>query len=126
VLAWDRLTGIGPGERREIGALKAMGWQTSEVLSARLWENAAIGLHAALAGIVAAYVFVFHAQAPGLAQVLFGWSSLYPAFQPAPAVTGSQVLLLTSLVVLPFVAAGLVPAWRAATRDPLALLRGVT
>jgi hypothetical protein len=25
VLAWDRLTGIGPGERREIGALKAMG-----------------------------------------------------------------------------------------------------
>ena len=126
VLAWDRLTGVGPGERREIGALKAMGWQTSEVLSARLWENAAIGLHAALAGIVAAYVFVFHAQAPGLAQVLFGWSSLYPAFQPAPAVTGSQVLLLTSLVVLPFVAAGLVPAWRAATRDPLALLRGVT
>ena len=125
VLAWDRLTGVGPGERREIGALKAMGWQTGDVLLARLWENAVIALHGALAGIVGAYVFVFHAQAPGLAKVLFGWSSLYPAFRPAPAVTAGQVLVLVCLVMLPFVAASLVPAWRASTRDPLALLRGV-
>ncbi len=33
---------------------------------------------------------------------------------------------LTGLVVLPFVAVSLVPAWRAATRDPLASLRGLT
>ena len=125
VLAWDRLTGVGPGERREIGALKAMGWQTGDVLLARLWENTLIALHGALAGIVGAYVFVFHAQAPGLAKVLFGWSSLYPAFRPAPAVTAGQVLVLVCLVVLPFIAASLVPAWRASTRDPLALLRGV-
>lgn len=125
VLAWDRLTGVGPGERREIGALKAMGWQTGDVLLARLWENTVIALHGALAGILGAYVFVFHAQAPGLAKVLFGWSSLYPAFRPAPALTAGQVLVLVGLVVLPFLAAGLVPAWRASTRDPLALLRGV-
>jgi len=126
VLAWDRLTGVGPGERREIGALKAMGWQTGDVLIARLWENLTISLQATLAGLVGAYLFVFHAQAPGLAKILFGWSSLYPALQVAPAVTGGQVLVLACLVMLPFVAVSLVPAWRAATCDPLALLRGVT
>ena len=126
VLAWDRLTGVGPGERREIGALKAMGWQTRDVLVARLWENLAISVQGAMAGLIGAYLFVFHAHAPGLAKVLFGWSSLYPALQLAPAVTGSQILALACLVVLPFVAVSLVPAWRAATLDPLALLRGVT
>jgi ABC-type lipoprotein release transport system permease subunit len=126
VLAWDRLSGVGPGERREIGALKAMGWQTGDVLIARLWENLTISLQATLAGLIGAYLFVFHAQAPGLAKVLFGWSSLYPALQVAPAVTGGQVLVLACLVMLPFAAVSLVPAWRAATCDPLALLRGVT
>lgn len=126
VLAWDRLTGVGPGEYREIGALKAMGWQTGDILMARLWENAAISAQAALAGILGAYGFVFYAQAPGLAKVLFGWSSLYPALRLVPAVTGSQVLVLAAFAVLPFVALSLVPAWRAATQDPLALLRGVT
>lgn len=126
VLAWDRLTGVGPGERREIGALKAMGWQTCDVLLARLWENLVLSFQGAMVGLIAAYLYVFHAHAPGLADVLLGWSSLYPALQLAPAVTGGQLLALTCLVVLPFVALSLVPAWRAATLDPLGLLRGVT
>jgi ABC-type lipoprotein release transport system permease subunit len=125
VLAWDRLTGVGPGERREIGALKAIGWQTGDVLLARLWENLLTGLEGALAGLVMAYAYVFPAQAPGLAEVLFGWSAVYPAFHPAPAVTGGQLLVLAVLVVVPFVAASLVPAWRASTYDPLSLIRGV-
>jgi len=124
VLAWDRLTGVGPGERREIGVLKATGWRTSDVLLARLWENTLIGLYGAGPGILAAYLYVFHARAPGLAGVLLGWSTLYPALRLTPAVDASQVLVLGCLVVLPFVAASLVPAWRAATRDPHGLLRG--
>lgn len=63
VLAWDRLTGVGPGERREIGALKAMDWQTSDVLLARLWENLAIGFQGAMAGLIGAYLFVVHGHA---------------------------------------------------------------
>jgi ABC-type lipoprotein release transport system permease subunit len=125
VLAWDRLTGVGPGERREIGALKAIGWQTADVLQARLWENVVTALQGTLVGMLAAYLYVFPGQAPGLAEVLFGWSAVYPAFHPAPAVTGTQLLVLAVLVVVPFVTASLVPAWRASTHDPLALLRGV-
>jgi ABC-type lipoprotein release transport system permease subunit len=126
ILAWDRLTGVGPGERREIGVLKAMGWRTSDVLIARLWENMVIAVYGSVPGILAAYGYVFYARAPGLAEVLLGWSSIYPALHLTPAVHGGQVLVLLCLVVIPFVAASLVPAWRTATQDPHGLLRGVT
>jgi ABC-type lipoprotein release transport system permease subunit len=125
ILAWDRLTGVGPGERREIGVLKAIGWCTSDVLIARLWENTVIAFYGAVAGILAAYGYVFFTRAPGLAEVLLGWSTIYPALRLAPAVDSGQVLVLVCLVVIPFVAASLVPAWRTATHDPHGLLRGV-
>lgn len=125
ILAWDRLTGVGPGERREIGVLKAVGWRTGDVLIARLWENTVIALYGAVPGILAAYGYVFLARAPGLAEVLLGWSSIYPALRLTPAVDPGQLLVLLCLVVIPFVAASLVPAWRTATHDPHGLLRGV-
>jgi ABC-type lipoprotein release transport system permease subunit len=125
ILAWDRLTGVGPGERREIGVLKAVGWRTGDVLIARLWENTVIALYGAVPGILAAYGYVFVARAPGLAEVLLGWSSIYPALRMTPAVDPGQLLVLLCLVVIPFVAASLVPAWRTATHDPHGLLRGV-
>jgi ABC-type lipoprotein release transport system permease subunit len=126
VLAWDRLTGVGPGERREIGVLKAMGWRTSDVLIARLWENTVIAVYGAVPAILAAYVYVFPLRAPGLAGVLRGWSSIYPALRLTPAVDAGQLVVLVCLVVIPFVAASLVPAWRTATHDPHGLLRGTS
>ncbi len=124
ILAWDRLTGVGPGERREIGVLKAVGWRTGDVLIARLWENAVIAIYGAVPGILAAYGYVFLARAPGLAEVLLGWSSIYPALRLTPSVDPGQFLVLLCLVVIPFVAASLIPAWRTATHDPHGLLRG--
>ena len=124
ILAWDRLTGVGPGERREIGVLKAVGWRTGDVLIARLWENAVIAIYGAVPGILAAYGYVFLARAPGLAEVLLGWSSIYPALRLTPSVDPGQFLVLLCLVVIPFVAARLIPACRTATHDPHGLLRG--
>jgi hypothetical protein len=57
---------------------------------------------------------------------LLGWSSIYPPFALVPAVNLGQVVVLISLVVVPFVAAGTVPAWRTAMRDPHELLRGIS
>lgn len=125
LLAWDRLSAVGPVERREIGVLKAIGWRTSDVIAARLWESALLGFLGAVIGMVVAYVYVFHARAPGLASVLFGWSTVYPALDLTPAVDLVQILALVCVVVLPFVGASAVPAWRTAISDPHESLRGV-
>ena len=124
LLAWDRLTGLSEAERREIGVLKAIGWEVSDVLTARIWESLLVALGGATLGVLGAYAYVFLAQAPGLAGALYGWSALYPPLRLTPQVDAAQALALIVGVALPFVAVGLVPAWRAATLDPDHALRG--
>ncbi|HEY8429687.1 MAG TPA: FtsX-like permease family protein [Sandaracinaceae bacterium] len=126
LLAWERLTGLGDAERREIGVLKAVGWSTRDVLAARMWESFAIAFAGASLGLVLAYVYVFYAGAPGLADALLGWSAIHPPFDLAPALDVTQAFALVASVVVPFVAVSIVPAWRAAMIDPDRAMRGVS
>ncbi len=115
LLAWDRLSGLGDAERREIGVLKAIGWETRDVIAARLWESAVVAVGGAWLGVLGAYAFVFLLGAPGLREALFGWSALHPELELAPHVDAAQAWTLVGLVVLPFVGVSVVPAWRAAS-----------
>jgi len=124
LLAWDRLTGLDERERREIGVLKAVGWGTWDVLAARLWENAVVATGGTVLGIVVAYAYVYLARAPGLAGAIFGWSNLYPPFRLVPVLDVGLFVGLVGALVVPFLAVSLVPAWRAAMRDPQESLRG--
>ena len=66
---------------------------------------------------------VFYWGAPLFAPVLKGWSVLYPSFALAPRVDLEQLATLAFLTVLPYVAATVVPVWRAATLDPDEVIR---
>jgi ABC-type lipoprotein release transport system permease subunit len=124
VLAWDRASGLGPDERREIAVLKAVGWSTSDVLTAKLFEAFLVATVAASVGITLAYVWVFALGAPGLRATLAGWSVLYPEAHLTPVVDLAELLSLALAVVAPFVGLSIVPAWRAATMDPMESMRG--
>jgi ABC-type lipoprotein release transport system permease subunit len=125
IFAWDRAAGLSAEERREVGILKAIGWETGDVLQMKLLEGAAVSVTAFLLGLGAAYVHVFWGGAPLLAPVLKGWATLYPAFQLPPRVAPLEVGTLFALTVLPYTAATLVPTWRAAITDPDAVMRGL-
>jgi ABC-type lipoprotein release transport system permease subunit len=122
-LAWDKASGLTAEERREIGILKALGWDTGDVLRMKLWEWALLSLLAFLAGYSLAWLHVFHAGAPLFTAVLKGWSVLYPEFRLVPEVDPAQIAALALLTVLPYVAATLVPVWRAASLDPDEVMR---
>lgn len=124
VLAWDRASGIGPEERKEIAVLKAVGWSTSDVLWAKLFESVLVGASATALGLLLGYAWVFWFGAPGLRPALVGWSVLYPRAPLVPAVDLAQLLGIGLAVLGPFVLASIVPAWRAATADPLETMRG--
>ena len=124
VLAHDRASGLGPAERREIAVLKAVGWSTSDVLAAKLWESSIVGVAATTAGVVLAYGWVFVAGAPGLREVLAGWSVLYPTAPLVPAIDAGELVGLCGSVLGAFVALSVVPSFRAATLDPLDAMRG--
>ena len=123
ILAWEKASGLSADERREIGILKAIGWETGDVLAMKLWEGGTLSLLAFLFGTTAAYWHVFGFSAPLLAPVMQGWSVLYPDFRLTPAIDATQLLSLFFLTVLPYLAATLVPVWRAAITDPDEVMR---
>ena len=124
VLAWDRLSGFGDAEQREIAVLKAVGWSTSEVLWAKLSESLLVGAFSTAAGLVLAYVWVFVAGAPLLRPALAGFGVLYPEAPLTPQVDAAQLLAVTLAVLGPYAALSIVPAWRAAQIDPMDAMRG--
>jgi ABC-type lipoprotein release transport system permease subunit len=107
----------------EIGILKAIGWETSDVINMKFWEGTAISLTSFLSGVVLAYVHIFTTSAPLFAQVLKGWSILYPSFRLTPFLNPYQIATLFFLTVVPYTVATIVPSWRAATVDPDLVMR---
>ncbi len=123
IFAWDKASGLSAEERREIGILKAVGWETSDVMLMKFWEGVAVSLTAFLAGTVLAYAHVFFASSALFMPVLKGWSTLYPSFRLTPFVDFGQVATLFLFSVVPYTITTVIPAWRAATIDPDAVMR---
>lgn len=123
VLAWDRLSGVGETERREIAVLKAVGWSTSDVLSEKLAEALLVGVLATAMGLFIGYGWVFFANAPLFRPALSGFGVLYPEAKLTPQVDLAQLLGISLAVLGPFVSLSIVPAWRAAQIDPMDAMR---
>jgi len=123
ILAWDKATGLSAEEKREIGVLKAIGWETSDILLMKFWEGAVISLSSFLLGVSAAYLHVYLASSVLFEPALKGWSVLYPQFRLTPFVSAYQGATLFFLAVVPYTVATIVPSWRAATVDPDAVMR---
>jgi len=123
ILSWDKASGLSQEERKEIGILKAIGWETSDVILMKFWEGMAVSLSAFLAGIILAYIHVFFFSSSLFEPVLKGWAVLYPQFRLVPFIDASQVVALFFLTVVPYTVAILIPSWRAATVDPDTVMR---
>ena len=123
IFAWDKATGLSAEERREIGILKGLGWETSDVILMKFWEGVVVSLSSFFLGVILAYVHVFFASATMFESALKGWSVLYPNFRLKPVITPYLVSVLFFLTVVPYTFATVVPSWRAATTDPDAVMR---
>ncbi|RYH10820.1 ABC transporter permease [Tropicimonas sp. IMCC6043] len=123
IFAAEKASGLSADEAREIGILKAIGWDMRDVIAMKLWEGGLVSVGAFLAGTVAAYLHVFAFGAALFAPVLKGWSVIYPDFPLAPEIDGIEMTALFFLTVLPYLAATLVPIWRIASADPDQVMR---
>jgi ABC-type lipoprotein release transport system permease subunit len=123
LLAWDKASGLSADEKKEIGILKAVGWETSDVLLMKFWEGAIVSLISFSAGIAAAYFHVFFTSASLFAPFLKGWSVLYPEFRLVPFIDPYRLLALFFLTVAPYLAAVVVPSWRSASGEPDSVMR---
>lgn len=118
IFAWDKASGLTPEERKEIGILKILGWQTADVLTLRFWEGFIVSTMAFLIGYTLAYIHVSYFSAALFRPILVGWSVIYPTLQLSPPFALDDILLIFSLTVFPYLAATVIPAWRCAIIPP--------
>lgn len=123
ILAWEKASGLNAEERRETGILKAIGWETSDVIVQKANEGLLISFFSFTLGIICAYVHVFFFSAPLFAGVLKGWSVLYADFRLTPFIDPYQILILFFLTVVPYTVATIIPSWKAAIVDPDSVMR---
>jgi len=123
ILAWDKASGLSPEEKREIGILKILGWETGDILAVRFWESTLVSSLAFIIGCTAAYMHVAFFDASLLKPVMVGWSVIHPPFKLLPAVTLGDLLLIFTFSVLPYLAATVIPAWRCSTVPPDSVIR---
>jgi ABC-type lipoprotein release transport system permease subunit len=123
IFAWDKAAGLSAEEKREIGILKAIGWETADVLQLKFWEGMVVSLSSFFIGIILAYFHIFYASASLFAPVLKGWATLYPNFRLTPFINGYQIAILFGFTVIPYTVATILPSWRAATIDPDVIMR---
>jgi lipoprotein-releasing system permease protein len=123
IFAWDKASGLSVEEKKEIGILKAIGWETSDIIRMKFWEGLVVSLSSFLMGILLAYLHVFFTSFMLFEPVLKGWSTLYPSFKVTPFIDGAKVASLFFLTVVPYTVATIIPSWRAAIVDPDSVMR---
>jgi ABC-type lipoprotein release transport system permease subunit len=123
ILAWEKASGLSAEERREIGILKAIGWETTDVLVVKGYEGLTVSFFSFSLGILLAYVHIFFFSASLFVPALKGWSVLYPDFRLTPFLDPFQIMVLFFLTVAPYTIATIVPSWRAAIVDPDLVMR---
>ena len=123
IFAWDKASGLSAEERKEIGVLKAIGWETSDIIQMKFFEGTVVSLTSFLLGVLAAYAHVFLTSSVLFEPVLKGWAVIYPQFKLVPFIDSYQIAVLFFLTVVPYTASTIVPSWRAATVDPDSVMR---
>ena len=118
ILAWDKATGLSEEQRREVGILKAVGWQTADVMSVRFWESVVISILAFSLGYTLAWAHVLWFDGLLFKPVLLGWSVLSPPLSLLPVLRLGDLMLIFSISILPYLAATVMPAWRSALVRP--------
>jgi ABC-type lipoprotein release transport system permease subunit len=123
IFAWDKASGLSAEEKREIGILKAVGWESGDILRMKFWEGVIISLTAFIIGYLIAYLHVFYSATVLFEPVLKGWATLYPQFKLQPFIDGLQIATLFFFTVFPYVVATIIPIWQASVTDPDAIMR---
>lgn len=124
VMAWDKATGLSAEEKREIGILKAIGWDTSDILEMKFWEGFSISAFSLFVGFGLSLLHVFHLESFLLGPILRGWSVLFPPLDVTPDPDYLAVAQVAFIVCVPYIAATVIPSWKAAKADPDEAIRG--
>lgn len=117
-------SGFGlPGRRREIGILKATGWQTDEVLLRSAVESFLLALAGISLSIVLAFVWLKWLNGYGIVAIFVTGVDLAPTFKVPFRLLPIPVLLASLIGFIVVLSGTVYSSWRAATASPIEAMR---
>ena len=124
LLCWAQTSSIGLRMKQEIGLLKALGWQTLDIIELKMFEVLIIGLAGLLTGILFGIIYLY-LGAPLLKDYFLGWAAMYPQFPVPIYIEWSSLFLLFVVGVFPLSVATIFPAWLMGTIEPDSAMRSL-
>jgi ABC-type lipoprotein release transport system permease subunit len=117
-------SGLGQAERRrEIGILKAIGWQTDEIIVRSFVENFLLSLIGASASILISFAWLHWLNGAWIARIFLVGATVFPEFRVPFELTPVPALLAFILSSTLILTGTLVATWRAATVAPREAMR---
>ena len=117
-------SGFGLSERRrEIGILKAIGWQTDEILLRSLVESLLLSLAGASISILLAFIWLKLFNGYWIASIFLTGVDAAPSFRVPSQMTPVPALLAFLLSFVLVMSGTLYSTWRAATVEPMEAMR---
>ena len=117
LIAWSLMSQISFNLQKEIGILKAIGWDTGDIMKLKTMETFFIGAFSVMSGIIIGISYMF-INAPGLKKLIIGWADIYPDFPIPLYIEKTTVLLIVVLGILPLLIGTIIPIWKIGIIDP--------
>jgi lipoprotein-releasing system permease protein len=125
LIAFTASSAISEEARREVGLLKALGFDTVDILEIRMLESISLSLLGVSLGISFAIFYDFILGGPLIAGYLLGWNlNLLPGGIPL-TISFSTIFTIYAVGLVPILVASVVPSWKNAITEPDIVLRGV-
>src|SRR5262249_41800186 len=117
-------SGLGLSERRrEVGILKATGWQTDEVLLRNAVESFALSLAGACNAILLAFAWLQWLNGYWIASIFLNGIDVVPAIRVPFRISPIPVLFAFLLSFVLVMTGTLYSSWRASTVSPIEAMR---
>jgi len=123
IIVYDKSNSLNSQEKKEIGILKALGWQIDDILKLKFYESFIISFISFILSLFLALIFVYILQAPILKDIFTGYSNLKPILQLPFVFDINSVFLIFFITVPVYIAATIIPAWKTATMEADKVIR---
>lgn len=123
IILYDKSSGLRSEEKKEIGILKAIGWEINHIIYYKLLESSILSIFSFFAGISLAIFYVYFLQAPWLKLAFTGYNELKQPFDLIFSLNFQEFALLFFSTVPLYIAASIIPSWKAATNDVMDTIR---